>query len=85
VTAHATHSPTDWAVFIAVTLIWSTTPLAIVVSNQNIDPFLSFAARMLLSLLILSAWYLVSTEKQSIYLINNDNRLNNPPFFDRKC
>lgn len=57
-TAHATHSPTDWAVFIAVTLIWSTTPLAIVVSNQNIDPFLSFAARMLLSLLILSAWYL---------------------------
>jgi len=48
----------DWLVFATVVFIWSTTPLAIVISNQALDPFLSLAARMILSLLFLSAWFI---------------------------
>jgi drug/metabolite transporter (DMT)-like permease len=52
------HKPADWAAFLAVVLIWSTTPLAIVVSSVAIDPYLSLAMRMLLSLVILGIWFL---------------------------
>ena len=48
----------DWLIFSCVVFIWSTTPLAIVISNQDLDPFLSLAARMIISLLFLGAWYL---------------------------
>lgn len=49
--------PQAWAIFASVVFIWSTTPLAIVISNQTIDPFLSLSLRMLLSLILLSIWF----------------------------
>jgi len=58
------HKPADWAAFLAVVLIWSTTPLAIVYSSQTIDPYLSLALRMLLSLIILGLWFI--WQKRSI-------------------
>lgn len=61
------HGSKDWASFIAVTFIWSTTPLAIVISNQSIDPYLSLAARMLISLLALSLWFVWRRHKLPFY------------------
>lgn len=55
---HPKISPQAWAIFASVVFIWSTTPLAIVISNQAIDPFLSLSLRMLLSLILLSAWFI---------------------------
>jgi drug/metabolite transporter (DMT)-like permease len=48
---------TDWFIFACVVFIWSTTPLAIVMSNQAVDPYLSLAARMVISLLFLGSWF----------------------------
>lgn len=52
-----THRPHDLLAFVVVVLIWSTTPLAIVVSNAELDPYLSLLLRMLISLLFLGLWY----------------------------
>lgn len=50
-------SPGNWVVFVCVVFIWSTTPLAIVVSSEGIDPFLNLALRMGLSALLLGLWF----------------------------
>ncbi len=47
----------NWFAFWGVVLIWSTTPLAIIYSSQELDPFLSLSLRFALSLLVLAVWY----------------------------
>lgn len=49
----------NWMAFWAVVLIWSTTPLAIIYSSQEVDPFLSLSLRFALSLLVLMIWYAI--------------------------
>ncbi len=53
----------DWFAFWGVVLIWSTTPLAIIYSSQEVDPFLSLSLRFLLSLLVLGSWYLLTGKR----------------------
>lgn len=50
----------DWLAFWGVVLIWSTTPLAIIYSSQEIDPLLSLSLRFMLSLFVLGSWYLLT-------------------------
>ena len=50
----------NWLAFWGVVLIWSTTPLAIIYSSQELDPLLSLSVRFALSLTVLMMWYLLT-------------------------
>jgi drug/metabolite transporter (DMT)-like permease len=60
-------SPTNWAVFAGVVFIWSTTPLAIVLSSEGIDPYLNLTLRMFISALLLVLWFAYKQRRLPFY------------------